>query len=86
MTVAADISTVESWLRAWLAQRAPGLALQPDDNYFEKAGVDSFDAITLIEEAEQQFAIRFRQTDFQDRRFATVRGFVEIVAERRGTP
>lgn len=86
MTVAADISTIEPWLRAWLAQRAPGLALQPDDNYFEKAGVDSFDAITLIEEAEQQFAIRFRQTDFQDRRFGTLRGFAEIVAARRAAP
>jgi acyl carrier protein len=83
MTVAAEISSVETWLRAWLVQRAPGLTVQPDENYFEKAGVDSFDAITLIEEAEQQFAIRFRQTDFQDRRFSTLRGFVEIVAERR---
>ncbi len=86
MTVAADISTVESWLRAWLAQHTPGLAIQPDDNYFEKAGVDSFDAIILIEEAEQQFAVRFRQSDFQDRRFGTLRGFVEIVAERRAAP
>ena len=79
----ADIATAELWLRDWLGTRAPGLALGPEDNFFEKAAIDSFEAITLIEEAEQAFAIRFRQTDFQERRFATIRGFGQIVAERQ---
>jgi len=81
MTV--DVAIVESWLRGWLAKRAPGLALKPDDNYFDAGAVDSFDAITLIEEAETEFGIRFRQADFQDRRFGTIRGFGAIVTERR---
>ena len=79
----AALSTVETWLRAWLEKRAPGVAIQPDANYFEAAAVDSFEAITLIEEAESEFGIRFRQSDFQDRRFATIAGFGEIVGERR---
>ena len=79
----ADVATVETWLRDWLAKRAPGLALKPDDNYFDVAGIDSFEAITLIEEGESEFGIRFRQTDFQDRRFSTIRGFGQIVAEMR---
>jgi acyl carrier protein len=80
-----EMVTAELWLRDWLAARAPGLELGPDDNYFEKAAIDSFDAITLIEEAEQAFAIRFQQADFQERRFATLRGFGQIVAERQKT-
>ena len=82
-TMTADIAAIELWLREWLGARAPGQVLKPDDNYFEKAGIDSFEAITLIEEAERAFAIRFRQTDFQERRFATIRGFGQIVAERQ---
>ena len=82
-TMTADVAAAELWLHDWLGARSPGVALGPDDNYFEKAGIDSFEAITLIEEAEQAFAIRFRQTDFQERRFATIRGFGQIVAERQ---
>lgn len=85
-TMSPDIASAETWLRNWLGQRAPGLALGPNDNYFEKAAIDSFEAITLIEEAEQAFSIRFRQTDFQERRFATIKGFGQIVAERRQNP
>ncbi len=81
-----DNASVETWLNDWLGQRSPGLALGPDDNYFEKAAIDSFEAIVLIEEAEQAFSIRFRQIDFQERRFATVKGFGQIVAERRRSP
>jgi acyl carrier protein len=84
--MSADVIDVETWLREWLAKRAPGLALKPDDNYFEVAAIDSFEAITLIEDGENEFSIRFRQTDFQDRRFSTIRGFGEIVAERRHSP
>ena len=84
-TMTADMAAAEVWLREWLGTRAPGTALGADDNYFEKAGIDSFEAITLIEEAEQAFAIRFRQTDFQERRFATIRGFGQIVAERQNS-
>jgi len=82
-TMTADLAAVELWLRDWLGARAPGLELETDDNYFEKAAIDSFEAITLIEEAERVFAIRFRQTDFQERRFATIHGFGQIVAERQ---
>lgn len=81
--MASEVVDVETWLRDWLAKRAPGVAIKPDANYFEAAAVDSFDAITLIEEAETEFAIRFLQTDFQDRRFSTIAGFGQIIAERR---
>jgi D-alanine--poly(phosphoribitol) ligase subunit 2 len=81
MTV--DVAIVETWLRGWLAKRAPGLSLAADQNYFDAGAVDSFDAIALIEEAEAEFGIRFRQSDFQDRRFGTIRGFGAIVSERR---
>jgi acyl carrier protein len=79
----ADVPTVETWLRNWLAKRAPGVTVDAAANYFESAAVDSFEAINLIEEAEAEFGIRFRQTDFQDRRFATIAGFGQIVRERR---
>jgi acyl carrier protein len=85
-TMSPTIASAETWLRNWLGQRSPGLVIGPDDNYFDKAGIDSFEAIVLIEEAEQAFSIRFRQTDFQERRFATIAGFGQIVAERQHSP
>lgn len=73
---------VTRWISAWFAERAPDVALQPTDNYFERGAIDSFDVIVLVEEIEAHFNIRFAEVEFQDRRFATIDGLAEIILEK----
>ena len=72
-----------TWLAAWFAGRAPDVILADEENFFEAEAIDSFSVIELIEEAEQKFRIRFVELDFQDRRFASIRGLAEIIAEKK---
>ncbi len=71
------------WLAAWFAERGPDIGLADDENFFEAEAIDSFSVIELIEDAEQQFRIRFAELDFQDRRFGSIRGLAEIIAEKK---
>ena len=69
------------WLVNYLSE-ASDLGPDPiDRNVFEAGWIDSFGTILLVEALEEQFAIRFNQEAFQDRRFATIRGIAEIVTE-----
>jgi acyl carrier protein len=70
------------WLAQWFAERAPGVALAPEQNFFDQQAIDSFGIIELIEEVETQFGIRFADRDFQDRRFPTVAGLAQLIEER----
>ncbi len=71
-----------AWLFDWFRQRAPHIALAPDDNYFNAGAIDSFGVIELIEDLEQAFTVRFSQDDFQDRRFSSVAGLAALLAEK----
>ena len=75
-------AAIEQWVRGWFTERAPEMELNRDDNYFEKGAIDSFGVIELIEEMESHFSVRFTEQDFQDRRFATLSGLVEILREK----
>jgi D-alanine--poly(phosphoribitol) ligase subunit 2 len=70
----------EKWLQNWFAAR--GATVARDQNYFDSNAIDSFGVIEMIEEIEDHFKLKFRQHDFQDRRFATVAGLAEIINER----
>lgn len=72
------------WLLDWFSKRSPEVQLKVDDNYFNAGAIDSLGVIELIEDVEQQFQIRFSQHDFQDRRFPSVSGLSEILAEKVG--
>ena len=72
---------IEGWLRDWFAARGAGV-LKLDENYFDAGAIDSFGVIELIEAIESRNEIKFRQHDFQDRRFSTIRGLAEIIGER----
>jgi acyl carrier protein len=73
------------WLHDWFAQRGPlpggdeALGL----NYFEAGLLDSLGVIDLISSIEERFGVRFDEHHFQERRFATIGGLSEIVAELR---
>jgi acyl carrier protein len=71
---------IEAWLQDWFASR--GAKVARDQNYFDANAIDSFGVIEMIEEIEDHFKVKFRQHDFQDRRFATVAGLAEIINER----
>lgn len=75
-------AAIEQWVRAWFTERAPEIELKKEDNYFEKGAIDSFGVIELIEEMESHFSVRFTEQDFQDRRFATLIGLVQILREK----
>ena len=72
------------WLARWFADKAPDRPLKPEENFFDAEVIDSFDVIELIEAIETTFAVRFAETDFQDRRFPTLAGLSAIVAEKIG--
>jgi acyl carrier protein len=74
--------TATGWLAEWFVRRAPTVKLHPDDNFFQREAIDSFGIIELIEEIERHFGIHLANTDFQDRRFPTIAGLAEIIAER----
>jgi D-alanine--poly(phosphoribitol) ligase subunit 2 len=76
-----------TWLLDWFAARNPASATASDRmtaNYFEAGWIDSLGVVELIADAEDHFHIRFTENDFQDRRFSTITGLVEIIGERHG--
>jgi acyl carrier protein len=76
-------SDIEAWLTRWFAAKAPDQRLDPSVNYIDAGIVDSFDLIVLIEEMEAELGCRFVEADFQDRRFVTLSGLVEIISEKK---
>lgn len=53
------------------------------DNIFDKGYVDSFGLMTMIVKLEEDYEIQFDPDDFQDRRFATIKGLAELVEEKK---
>lgn len=74
---------IGAWLARWFAAKAPDQRLDPSVNFIDAGIVDSFDLIVLIEEMEAELGCRFVEADFQDRRFVTLSGLVEIIAEKK---
>lgn len=72
----------QTWLINWFARHAPHITLSPKDNFFSAGTIDSLGVIELIEEMEQTFSVRFSQDDFQDQRFSSVDGLVEMLKEK----
>ncbi len=76
------MSDIRPWLSEWLSNRNLNVDLAADDNFFDKGALDSFGVIELIEDIEDKFDIIFDETDFQDRRFPTIGGLSELIAEK----
>lgn len=77
------------WLLDWFAKRGqvPGATHEQHlaVNYFQAGLIDSLGVIELIGDVENQFAIRFTEQHFQDRRFSTIGGLAMLVNELRQT-
>ena len=78
-----------AWLQDWFANKsgrpATEIAELRDTDYIQAGLIDSFGIIELIADAEAEFDIRFSAEQFQDRRFTTLGGLCEIIAESRKT-
>lgn len=53
-----------------------------DKNYFELGWIDSMQFINFIADIEDDFDISFVNDEFQNRKFATINGLVEIITEK----
>ncbi len=71
------------WLLDWFAARGEAGALTVEENYYDKGVIDSFSVIELIEDVETRFGIRFSDGDFRDKRFPTVAGLADLIAEKQ---
>ena len=72
------------WLKGYFSKKNELPENVEEINYFEAGLIDSLDAIELIEAIEDKFDIRFNENDFQDRRFAFIKGLAEIINEIKG--
>jgi len=75
------------WLLDWFGQRGsiPGDTQEEQlrVNYFDTKLIDSLGVIELLVQIEEYFSIQFSERHFQDRRFSTLEGLSEIIAELR---
>lgn len=81
------MSEEAQWLVGWFTSLGSTPMGTPEQilatNYFEAELIDSMGVIALIGDAEAEFEIAFTELHFQDRRFAFIGGFSELVAELR---
>ena len=73
----------EKWLVDWFKEH--GVQFEGDmeklknENFFNSGWIDSLGIIDLISDLEKQFNFAFLSADFQDRRFSSIQGLVEII-------
>jgi acyl carrier protein len=53
-----------------------------DENYFMKGLIDSLKFISFISDIENKFNISFSNDEFQDRKFATINGIIQILEDK----
>jgi len=55
---------------------------QINSNYFDLKWMDSFDFINFLADIEDDLGIELDNSEFQDRRFSTISGLINILNER----
>jgi len=75
---------------AWFENRGTVPGATPAEklavDYFAAGLLDSLQVVELVSHLEQTFSVRFEDRHFQQRRFSTIGGLAEIVAELKTTP
>lgn len=78
----------EEWMIRFLSKKNTLDGIAHDElitcNLFERGLIDSMGVMTLVMELESEFEIMFTPDDFQDRRFSSVQGLFELMAEKQG--
>nr|WP_321496423.1 phosphopantetheine-binding protein [uncultured Methanolobus sp.] len=76
----------KNWIIQWFEDNTDmeyaEIESQTDVNFLDKAWIDSFKFISFIDDIENEFNIRFSNDQFQDRRFSTVEGLIEIIEDK----
>ncbi len=76
----------ESWILKWFQDNANVLENEinkdRDENYFMKGLIDSLKFISFISDIENKFNISFSNDEFQDRKFATINGIIQILEDK----
>ena len=55
-------------------------ALAPDDDFFEKLGIDSYQAMDLLTELEDSFGVEI--PDYELQGITTFRGLADVIGRR----
>jgi D-alanine--poly(phosphoribitol) ligase subunit 2 len=76
--------TIQQKLLSWFEQQSGQTDIDQEANYFETGLIDSFDVIMLMDYCESEFGVVFSESQFEDRRFSTILGLVEIINELKG--
>lgn len=78
---------METWVIQWFVKHAnvseEEIRNHMDVNYFNKEYIDSFEFIELIGDIED-LGIELDNEQFEDRKFATIRGLIEILNQKKG--
>ena len=69
-----------SWTTDWLLRRVPEATVNEETRYYEEHLIDSFMAVELVGDAEEQFSIAFQNADFASDEFQSVGGFARLIA------
>jgi len=76
----------ESWILKWFQDNANVLENEinkdRDENYFMKGWIDSLKFISFISDIENKFNISFSNDEFQNRKFATINGIIQILEDK----
>lgn len=73
----------KEYILSWIIERN-GLDMDViesnmESSYFELGWMDSFDFINFISDIEDEFNLEFDNSQFQDRRFSTLKGLIETI-------
>lgn len=75
------------WIVEWFSKNislpAATIMERSGQNYFELGYVDSFGFIGFLSDLEEHLGFEFDNSQFEDRRFATIDGLCEIIEEWR---
>ncbi|MCF7800165.1 hypothetical protein K9M16_04160 [Candidatus Babeliales bacterium] len=79
-------SDIKNWLIDWFLRNSKIEKIEIEKNlninYFDANWIDSFGFISFVMEIEKSFNIRFSNSEFQDREFATLNGLEKIIEKR----
>ncbi len=74
---------VRDWVKKWFIENgnveSSLLEEKQEENYLDAGFIDSFTFIGLIADIEEHFGISFENDQFEDRKFATLNGLIEII-------
>ena len=77
---------IEKWIIQWFQKNSniddKEILDYKDENYFSNGWIDSLKFISFITDIENEFEVNFLNDEFQNRKFATINGIIEIIKER----